>query len=71
MLLTETNTLAVKNAVCKAACKVLGIPKRDIQADFEHGQWWITRISTGAQWSACDSEPGPFFFEQVTEGEEL
>jgi hypothetical protein len=37
---------------------------------FEHGQWWVSDLDTGAQWSVCDSEPGGFCFEQVSQGEE-
>ena len=25
-------------------------------SDFEHGQWWITDLDTGAEWSVCDAE---------------
>lgn len=46
-------------------------------SDFEHGQWWITDLDTGAQWSVCDAEGTEangvfdgFCFERVTEGEE-
>lgn len=40
-----------------------------LSADFEHGQWWITDLDTGAQWSVVDTSRG-YDFEQVTEGEE-
>lgn len=50
---------------------------RRVNADFEHGQWWITDLRTGAQWSACDAEGSEangvfdgFCFEQVSRGEE-
>ena len=71
-LLTETNTQAVERRVLRAARAILG-PHR-FHADFEHGQWWITRLSTGAQWSVVDAEGGRavdgFDFEQVTDGDE-
>jgi predicted cupin superfamily sugar epimerase len=44
---------------------------RRLQADFEHGQWWITDLDSGAQWSVNDcTGPACFDFEQVTRGEE-
>jgi hypothetical protein len=49
---------------------------RRINADFEHGQWWITDLRTGAQWSVDDAEGSEargvydgFCFERVTEGD--
>lgn len=49
--------------------------RRRVSADFEHGQWWITDLDTGAQWSVVDAEGkravDGFDFEQVTEGEEI
>ena len=42
---------------------------RKFTCDFEHGQWWVSDLDTGAQWSVCDSGNG-FCFEQVTQGEE-
>ena len=43
---------------------------RRVSADFEHGQWWITDLDTGSQWSVCDCEPGGFCFEQVSQGDD-
>lgn len=44
------------------------------ETTYEHGQWWITRPATGAQWSVVDASGGRsvdgFDFEQVSEGEE-
>lgn len=72
MLITETNTPAVKRRVLRAARVRLG--RARYQADFEHGQWWITNLTTGAQWSVVDCETvdgTPYLdFEQVTQGEE-
>ena len=41
-----------------------------IQTNFEHGQWWVTDLDTGAQWSVVDSSDG-FDFEEVTPAEEV
>lgn len=38
---------------------------------FEHGQWWVEDLDTGAQWSVVDARSGGrdyFDFEQVSEG---
>jgi hypothetical protein len=49
-------------------------------ADFEHGQWWITDLDTGDQWAVNDAEGSEangengvfdgFCFEQVTKGDD-
>jgi hypothetical protein len=80
MLKTEQNTAKMEERVLRAFRKwaAFRIPfsglSRDISANFEHGQWWVTQIDTGAQWSVVDAEGGSsvdgFDFEQVTEGEE-
>lgn len=47
--------------------------RRRIQVDYEHGQWWVTDLDTGAQWSVVDvGTPfgDAFDFEQVTRGDE-
>lgn len=73
MLRTETNTTQMHDTVLAAAKRTLGRMK-PLQADFEHGQWWITNTATGAQWSVNDAETQSgtkyFDFEQVTEGED-
>jgi hypothetical protein len=50
------------------------IGRRRLAADFEHGQWWVTDLDSGAQWSVCDASGGVavdgFSFERVTEGED-
>ena len=56
MLNTETNTKAMMERIKKAARKSLHV--RQVQADFEHGQWWIT-LENGAQYSVVDAEGGP------------
>jgi hypothetical protein len=68
-LLTEMNLRSVENSVRDCARFTLSIPARHLRSFFEHGQWWVEDARSGAQWSVCDSEPGPFCFEQVTRGE--
>ena len=73
-LKTEQNTASMERRV-RSAARLAGIVNtRNASVVFEHGQWWIENIRTGAQWSVCDAEgPGSFngfSFEQVTEGEE-
>lgn len=74
MLMTETNTRTMERRVMRAARFRLGKGRR-LQTDFEHGQWWITDLRTGAQWSVvdCQTPDGIDYldFERVTEGEEL
>lgn len=70
MLKTETNTTKMEARVRRAARIDLKIPPAELQTNFEHGQWWITHKTTGAQWSVCDANTNTgFTFEQVTEGE--
>ena len=73
-LMTETNTRAMERRVLRAARYRLGIGR--YQADFEHGQWWVTKPATGAQWSVvdCRTAEGPegvdyLDFEEVSRGE--
>lgn len=70
-LMTETNTPAMERRVLRAARFRLG--KRRFQTDFEHGQWWVTELGTGAQWSVvdCQTQDGVDYldFEQVSRGE--
>ena len=71
MLKTETDTKEMALRVIRAARKALH--RHKLRADFEHGQWWITHLPSGAAWSVCDAEGGPavdgFDFEQVSEGD--
>jgi len=72
LLCTETNTPAMEKRILKAAHKALN--RRNLTAIFEHGQWWIEHLPSGAQWSVNDAS-GPscldgFDFEQVTQGDE-
>ncbi len=67
MLNCETNTVEMARRVSGAARKQLKL--RRLQTDFEHGQWCVTDLRSGAQWSANDTVYG-FDFEQVTDGNE-
>ena len=67
----ETNTPEVQDSIDAVFRSDMGI--RDIQVDFEHGQWFVTQLSTGAQWSVNDAVVNgeeTFDFEQISEGEE-
>lgn len=74
-LKTETNTPEMEERVLMAAYAALREPMTNLQADFEHGQWWITVKGSGAQYSVVDASGGDsvdgFDFEQVTQGDEL
>lgn len=65
----------IGESIRREAAYVLGIAVGDLQADYEHGQWWITQISSGAQWGAHDQDASaigdktPYCFEQVTLGD--
>lgn len=42
-------------------------------ADYEHGQWFITCLSCGAQWSVNDAEgrDGDYYqFDEISAGDE-
>lgn len=68
-LKSETNTHDMKVRVIEAAHDMLSISKTDLQAEFAHGQWWVKRLSTGAQWSVFDfvgyKAVDGFDFEQI------
>lgn len=73
-LLREINTPAMEKRVLKAARWRLGASRNlRYQADFEHGQWWVTELGTGAQWSVvdCQTAGGVDYldFEQVSQGD--
>ena len=73
-LMTETNTPAMEKRVLRAARWRLGASRNlRYQADFEHGQWWVTELGTGAQYSVVDCETAagvPYLdFEQVSKGD--
>ncbi len=66
-LKTEINSTEMEGRVCAAFTERYGSAR--IHADFEHGQWWITNLDSGAQWSVVDADGGPaidgFDFERV------
>ena len=71
MLKCERNTKAMQKKVLTAARKKFR-QRKNIEAVFEHGQWWIVREGTGGlteYYSVCDAEgPGSvngFSFEMV------
>ena len=74
MLLSEMNNPAMEQRVLRAARYRLGAAASlRYQADFEHGQWWVTELGTGAQYSVvtCQTAEGVDYldFEQVTRGD--
>ncbi len=76
MLNTEKNTPEMEQRILAAANahdETL-YHSGPLTADFEHGQWWVSCLLCGAQWSACDAEGGPavdgFDFECVTQGDD-
>lgn len=70
-LMTETNSRTIYRRVLRAARERLG--RGRYQADFEHGQWWVSELGSGAQWSVvdCQTQAGVDYldFEQVTQGD--
>lgn len=68
MLKCETNSPEIEKEICEQFQEEMGQHKR-VQADFEHGQWFVTCVDCGAQWSVNDSSDG-FDFEEITEGDE-
>ena len=70
--MSETNTPVMERRVRRAVGFRLGLQR--FSADFEHGQWWVTELDSGDQWSVVDCETPngiPYLdFEQVTGGEE-
>jgi hypothetical protein len=77
MLKTETNTPAMEARILREVNAQLVNPARsyvEFRAFFEHGQWWIEHLPSGAQWAVNDAETrdgeATFDFEQVTIGEE-
>lgn len=78
-LRTETNTPEMGERIEWDALEALedhaGDEERNpFRAFFEHGQWWVENIHTGAQWSVNDAETQTghkyFDYEQVTQGDE-
>lgn len=74
MLKCETNTPQMEKRIGDAFDARFPQYKGDCNVDFEHGQWWVNHILTGAAWAVFDAEGGDsvdgFGFEQVSEGDE-
>ena len=72
-LRSTINSPEVEQDILWAAAQRLGRTRR-LEADYEHGQWWITDLDSGRQWSVVDAEGGPavdgFDFELVSDGDE-
>lgn len=64
----ERNTPNMHDAVISDAREAL--ERTNLQADFEHGQWFVTDRETGAQWAVNDAEGCTFDYEQVTQGDD-
>ena len=73
-LMTETYTRAMEARVRRAARHKGIINTRNGSVFFEHGQWWVENVRTGAQWSVvdCQTAGGVDYldFEQVSEGDQ-
>ena len=73
MLKCEIDSPAMEKRILRCARHHFGARTR-LQADFEHGQWWITVPGTGAQYSVNDCEGSDSFstfdFEEVTPPDE-
>lgn len=72
MLKCETNTPDVDNEVREAFEASPRATHHGTRIDtfFEHGQWFVTCLPCGAQWSVHDATPGDFWFEMVTAGDD-
>jgi len=74
MLKSETNTPRMEKLIGDAFDIKFPHLKGDCNVDFEHGQWWVHHIFSGAAWSVVDAEgPGSIYgfdFEQVSEGDD-
>jgi hypothetical protein len=64
---TEHDNEASLDAIKKSFRAVARKSER-YQYDFEHGQWWVTELGTGRQWSVVDTSNG-FDFEIVSVGD--
>lgn len=72
ILETTINTPSVARRVRRAANVRLG--RRRWQTDYEHGQWWVTDLDSGAQYAAVDCQTingiDYIDFERVSRGDE-
>lgn len=71
-LKTETNNARIEKRILESAEVLLN--GRRLCAEFEHGQWWVIDLDSGATWSVVDAEGGRaydgFDFEQISYGED-
>lgn len=62
-----------RSRILRAARAILGTRRGRLEADYEHGQWWVHDRLTGEAWSVIDAEGGRsvlgFDVEQVSEGD--
>ena len=69
----ETNTPIMMNRI-KRAWREQKRMRGAVSLVFEHGQWWVQHVVTGAAWSVNDavltSGVHTFSFEQVSQGED-
>jgi hypothetical protein len=69
-LKTEQHTTTIERRVRRAAREAGIVNVRTASVFFEHGQWWIENVRTGAIWSVVDAEGNGsydgFGFEQIT-----
>ena len=74
-LKTEQNTVTMERQVLSVAIRLVQWRSghRYLSAAFEHGQWWLTCCTCGAQWSVVDAEGSDTFkglaFEEVSGGD--
>ena len=71
VLPSERNTPAIEVRIRRAARGTFG--RRAVRPFFEHGQWWLQDLRSGAQYSVIDLEDAEghrFGFEQVSSGED-
>ena len=70
----EYRELTEEEILACATVTMWGDPPCDderLQAHWEHNQWWVSNLDTGAQWSVhlC-SGPEALTFEQVSDGDD-
>lgn len=69
MLRTETNTRKIEQQVRDSFDYFDGQIHETPTPVFEHGQWWISCNTCGAQWSVHDLNDDDFDFEEVSVGD--
>ncbi len=73
MLRCEIQTAEVEAEIFSALDKCyITVNHNRLSCDFEHGQWFVTCLHCGSQWSVNDCDPGidGFDFEQISDGDE-